>query len=86
MLIFYQINGKIPSNGVIDQKIINPHDLCYQCSEDGPDLLFGKLIIGDCIYEPCFPAKWRLLSYQIKVNKFLRMITKKKKEIQYKYI
>ena len=49
MLIFYQINGKIPSNGVIDQKIINPHDLCYQCSEDGPDLLFGKLIIGDCI-------------------------------------
>ena len=36
-----KINGKIPISGVIDQQTIKPHDLCYQCFEDGPDLLFG---------------------------------------------
>ena len=52
-----QINGKILRNGAIYQKIINPRDLCYQCSKDGPDFLFGKLIIRDSRYEPCFTAK-----------------------------
>ena len=52
-----QINGVIPRNGAIYQKIINPHELCYQCSKDGPDFLFGKLIIRDSRYEPCFTAK-----------------------------
>ena len=51
------INGKIPGNGVIDQKKINPHDLCYQCSKYGPDFLFVKLIIRDSIDEPFFTAK-----------------------------
>ena len=52
-----QINGKIHGNGVIDQKKINPRDLCHQCSKDGPDFLFGMLIIRDSIDEPCFTAK-----------------------------
>ena len=31
-----QINGKIIGSGVIDQQKIIPHELCYQCSKDGP--------------------------------------------------
>ena len=42
-----QINGKITSSGVIAQETINSHDLCYQYSKDGPDILFGKLRIRD---------------------------------------
>ena len=63
-----QINGKIPRNGVIDKNTINPHDLYYQCSKDGPDFLFVKLGIRDCGYEPLFPEKIKLLSFQIKMN------------------
>ena len=51
------MNGKIPRNGVIDQKTKDPHGLCYQCSKYGPDVLFGKLRIGDYRDEPHFPEK-----------------------------
>ena len=61
-----QINGKIPRNGVIDQKTINPCDLCYQCSKDVPEFFFGEFSIRDCIDEPYFPSKRKLLSFQIK--------------------
>ena len=30
------LDGKIPKSAVIDQTIIDHHDLCYQCSKDGP--------------------------------------------------
>ena len=46
-----QINGNIPRSGLIDQQTINPCDLFYQCSKDGPDFLFGKFGIGDSRYE-----------------------------------
>ena len=32
-----QMNGNITRSDVIYQQTINPHDLCYQCSKDGPD-------------------------------------------------
>ena len=52
-----QINGKITRNGAIDKKTINHHDLYYQCSKDGPDFLFGKLMFRDSRDEPCLTAK-----------------------------
>ena len=67
-----QINEKIPRSGVIDQQTINPHDLCYQCSKDTPEFLSGKLIIRDCIDEPCFPVKMKSLLYKIQINTLLK--------------
>ena len=61
------INGKIPRNGVKVQKT-NSHDLCYQISKYGPEFLFGNLKIRDCIDEPYFQAKRKLLSFQIKMK------------------
>ena len=52
-----QIIGDIPRSGVIDEEKINPHDLCYQCSKDGPDFLFGKSRIRDSRDEPYFHEK-----------------------------
>ena len=63
-----KINGKIPRSGVIDQEKIIPHDLCYHCYKDGPDLLFGKLRIRDSRDKTHFPAKIKLLSSQIQIN------------------
>ena len=68
MLFFLQINGKIPRSGVINQETINPHDLCYQCSKYGPDVLFCKLRIRSSRYDPCLPSKIKLLSIQINMN------------------
>ena len=40
---FYnQTNVNITRSGVINQETINTHDLCYQCSKDVPDFLFGR--------------------------------------------
>ena len=58
-----QLKGGIPRSLIIDQKTINKHDLCYQCSKDGPEFLFGNLSIGDSRGEPYFPAK-KLISYE----------------------
>ena len=55
------MHGKITRSGVIDQKKINPHDLCYRCSKDGPDFLFGKLRVRGSIDEPRFLAEIKLL-------------------------
>ena len=63
-----QINCKIHRSGVIDQQKINPHDLCYKCSKDGPEFLFGKLRIRDYRDEPCFPSKVKILSCKIQMN------------------
>ena len=46
MLIFHQINGKIPSSGVIDKQIINPHELFYQCSKYGPEFYLVNWGLG----------------------------------------
>ena len=37
-----QINGNITRSGVVYQKKINPHDLCYQFSKDVPDFYFAN--------------------------------------------
>ena len=74
-----QINEKIPRSGVIDQETINPHDLCYQCSKYGPDLLFGKSRIRNSIDKPHFTAKIKLSSSQIKLNTSFRSINERKK-------
>ena len=71
-----EIKGNIPRNSVIHQK--QYHDLCYHCSKDVPDFLFGKLRIGDCRYEQYFPEKRKLLSSQIKMHNFLRTMVKEK--------
>ena len=63
-----KINSKIPSSGVTDQLTKNPHDLCYQCSKDGPNFLFGTLSIRGSGDEPHFPAERKLLSCQIQIN------------------
>ena len=55
------MHGKITRSGVIDHKKINPHDLCYQRSKDGPDFLFCKLRIRDSIDERHFPEEIKLL-------------------------
>ena len=55
--IFISIFWKIPTSGVIYQKTINQHDLCYQCSKDVPNFSFRNLIIRDCKDEPYFPKK-----------------------------
>ena len=68
MFIFNQIIGEIPRSGVIYQQTINTNELCEQCSKDGPEFLFGKMGIRGSRYEPCFPAKGKLLSCQIKMN------------------
>ena len=57
MPIFNKINGKIPRGGVIEQETINTNDLCYQCSKDGPDFLFGKSSIRDSRDKPNFLQK-----------------------------
>ena len=49
-------------------KRINPHDLCYHSSKDFTEFLFGKLRIRNFRDEPCFPAKRKLLSCQIKTS------------------
>ena len=64
----YHINGEIISNGLIDQKTINPHDFCYHCSKYGPACFFENLRISNFRYEPYFPAKRKLLSCQIKMK------------------
>ena len=64
-----QINDNITRIGVIDQQIINPCGLCYQCYKYGPDFLFGKLRIRDSRDEPHVPAKGKLLSLQMQMNK-----------------
>ena len=63
-----QINGKIPGSGVVDPETINPHDLCYQCSKYGPNLLFVKLRIKDFNDEPHLTKIIKLLSSQIQMN------------------
>ena len=63
-----QINEEISRSGVIYQQTIIPHELCYQCFQDDPDSLFGKLRIGYCRDKPYFPAKIESLSFQIQIN------------------
>ena len=46
-----QLKGKITGYKTIDPKIVNNNGFCYQCSKDGPDFLFGKLVSRDKIYE-----------------------------------
>ena len=60
-----KFNGNIPRSGVTDQETINARDLCYQCSKDGPNFLFGKLRIRYSRKEPHLPTKIKLLSSQI---------------------
>ena len=52
--------------------------VCYQCSKDGPEVLFGKSRITDCRDEPCFYAKIKLLSCQIQMNMLFKNIDEKK--------
>ena len=66
--ILNQINGKIPRSGVIDKKMINTHDLCYQCCKDSPEYLFGNLSMRDCKYEAYFLVKRELISCKIKTK------------------
>ena len=42
-------------------KKMNPRDLCYQCSKDGAEFLFGKLRLRDFRDELCFPAKNKII-------------------------
>ena len=58
------LNFKIKLTG----RQINPHELCYQCSKDGPNFLFGKFRIRHSRYEPHFTAERKLLSSQIHTN------------------
>ena len=68
ILFLNQINGEIPSSGVIYQQTINPRDWFHYCYKDGPVFLFGKLRVSYSIDKPCFPAKSKLLSCQIQIN------------------
>ena len=68
MIIHTQSNGKIPRSGVIDQQTIDPHYLCYQCSKDSQEFLFGKQRIRDPRYEPYFPAQTKSISCQNQMN------------------
>ena len=56
-------------SSVIYQQTINPHDLFYQCSKDGPEFLFGKLSIRGYRDDPYFTAKIKLFSCQIQMNR-----------------
>ena len=78
---FNQINGEIPGSGVIYEETINPRDLCYQFSKDGPDFLFGKLKIRYSIYEPYFPAKIKVLSIQIQMNTLFHNNDERKRRV-----
>ena len=62
-----QINGNITRSGVVYQKKINPHDLCYQFSKDVPDFYFANWGLG-IIEMNVFTAEIILLSCQIKNN------------------
>ena len=63
---------------MINQKTINPHALYYQCSKDGPDFLFEKLIIRDSRDEPCLTAKKHHYRVKSKLIHCLRIILKSK--------
>ena len=65
--VLNQINGKIPSSGLIDTETINLHDFCYQCYKHGPDCLFGKYVLRISMMYHIFPIK-KLISSQIKIN------------------
>ena len=39
--------------------------------KDGPDFLFGEILIRVSRYEPCFPATRKILSCQIIINTLL---------------
>ena len=47
-------------------------DLCYQSSKDCPDFLFDRLRIRGFRDEPCFPAKRKSSSCQIKLKTMIR--------------
>ena len=76
---FNQINGKIPSSGVIDPEKISYHDLCYQCYKHGPDFLFGKFRIKYFNDEPRFPERIESISSEIKMNTVFRTIDERKR-------
>ena len=61
MFNFDQANEKIPRSVVICRDTKNHHDICHQCSKDGPDFLFGKLRVRGSIDEPRFLAEIKLL-------------------------
>ena len=52
-----QKKRKVPMGGKFYPKTFYKHDLCYQCSVDGPELLYEKLRIKDRKYEPYFILK-----------------------------
>ena len=74
-----QNNEKIPKSGVIYQQKINPRDLCYQCSKDVTDFLFGKLRIRDYIYKPWFYLKVNCYHIKSKLIRYLSIYWNKKK-------
>ena len=57
LIFFNQFNRGIPTCGKIDHKTLNKNVFYYPCSKDGPDFLFGNLMIRDKIDEPFFPFK-----------------------------
>ena len=59
-------------SGLIDSETIYPRDLCYQCSKQDPDFLFGKLRIKDFNDEPHFTERIKLISSKTQINTFLK--------------
>ena len=67
MYILNQINGTITRSVAIDPETINHNKLCYRCSNNGPDCLYGKLRIKDLTMKHIFPIK-SSISIQIQMN------------------
>ena len=55
----------------MDQKTINQHNFCYQCSKYGTDLLVGNLRIRN-IKDESFPPAKKSISCEYKTRKRFR--------------